>query len=67
MILNLLGKTLKNLKIISKIKTLGSGLSIASSDLDICGGNIVGSEQSGHIKEVGLNCTIRCSKILLMS
>ncbi len=47
--------SLKKLKIISKIKALGSGFSIASSDLDLRGGgNIVGSEQSGHIKEVGL-------------
>ena len=34
---------------------MGSGLSIASSDLSIRGaGNIIGSEQSGHIKEVGV-------------
>ncbi len=47
--------SLKKLKIISKINSLGSGFSIASSDLDLRGGgNIVGSEQSGHIREVGL-------------
>ncbi len=47
--------SLKKLQIISKIKSLGSGLSIASNDLDLRGGgNIVGEEQSGHIKEVGI-------------
>ena len=45
----------KKLKIISKIDKLGAGLSIASNDLSIRGaGNIIGSEQSGHIKEVGI-------------
>ncbi|MAI75631.1 MAG: transcription-repair coupling factor [Rickettsiales bacterium] len=47
--------SLRKLQIISKIKSLGSGLSIASNDLDLRGGgNIVGEEQSGHIKEVGI-------------
>ena len=47
--------SLKKLQLISKIKSLGAGFSIATNDLDIRGGgNIVGSEQSGHIKEVGL-------------
>ena len=46
---------IKKLKIISKIDKLGAGLSIASNDLSIRGaGNIIGSEQSGHIKEVGV-------------
>ena len=46
---------LKRLQLISKIDSLGAGLSIATNDLDIRGaGNIVGSEQSGHIKEVGI-------------
>ena len=45
----------KKLQIISKINSLGSGLSIASNDLDLRGGgNIIGEEQSGHIKEVGI-------------
>ena len=48
-------ESLKKVKLISKIDKLGSGLSIASSDLSIRGaGNIIGSEQSGHIKEVGV-------------
>ena len=47
--------SLQKLKIISKIQNLGAGFSIASSDLDLRGGgNIVGAEQSGHIKEVGI-------------
>ena len=46
---------LKRLQLISKIDSLGAGLSIATNDLDIRGAeNIVGSEQSGHIKEVGI-------------
>ena len=43
---------LRRLNLISKIDSLGAGFSIAANDLDIRGaGNIVGSEQSGHIKE----------------
>ena len=43
---------LKNLQIYSEI---GSGFSIASSDLEIRGaGDILGAEQSGHIEAVGL-------------
>ena len=46
---------LRKLQLISKIDSLGAGFSIATNDLDIRGaGNIVGSEQSGHIKEVGI-------------
>jgi transcription-repair coupling factor (superfamily II helicase) len=46
---------LRRLQLISKIDSLGAGFSIAANDLDIRGaGNIVGSEQSGHIKEVGI-------------
>ena len=43
------------LNLISKINKLGAGFSIAANDLDIRGsGNIIGAEQSGHIKEVGI-------------
>ena len=46
---------LNRLKIISQISSLGSGFSIATHDLDMRGGgNIIGSEQSGHIREVGI-------------
>jgi len=52
---NLSKDAIKKLKIISKIDKLGAGLNIASNDLSIRGaGNIIGSEQSGHIKEVGV-------------
>ena len=46
---------LRRLQLISKIDRLGAGFSIATNDLDIRGaGNIIGSEQSGHIKELSL-------------
>ncbi len=44
----------KRLKVLQSLDTLGAGFSLASHDLDIRGaGNLVGEEQSGHIKEVG--------------
>jgi transcription-repair coupling factor (superfamily II helicase) len=44
----------KRLKVLSSLDTLGAGFSLASHDLDIRGGgNLLGEEQSGHIKEVG--------------
>jgi transcription-repair coupling factor (superfamily II helicase) len=44
----------KRLKVIQSIDALGAGFSIASHDLDIRGaGNLLGDQQSGHIKEVG--------------
>ena len=53
--LKLHDERLKRLQIISKINKLGSGFSIEAQDLDMRGGgNIVGAEQSGHIKEVGI-------------
>ena len=48
-------ESIKKLEIISNIKSLGAGFSIAANDLDMRGaGNIIGSEQSGHIREVGV-------------
>ena len=48
-------KAKKRLDAISKLDSLGAGFQLASHDLDIRGsGNILGSEQSGHIKEVGV-------------
>ncbi|MEY3197165.1 MAG: transcription-repair-coupling factor, partial [Pseudomonadota bacterium] len=45
---------LRRLEIMQGIDTLGAGFTIASYDADIRGyGNLVGDEQSGHIKEVG--------------
>jgi transcription-repair coupling factor (superfamily II helicase) len=44
----------KRLKVMSDLDSLGAGFQLASHDLDIRGaGNLVGDEQSGHIKEVG--------------
>jgi transcription-repair coupling factor (superfamily II helicase) len=44
----------KRLKVLSNLDTLGAGFQLASHDLDIRGaGNLLGDEQSGHIKEVG--------------
>lgn len=46
---------MKRLEVIQTADTLGAGFSIASHDMDIRGfGNLVGDEQSGHIKEVGV-------------
>ena len=42
------------LKVIGDLDSLGAGFQLASHDLDIRGaGNLLGDEQSGHIKEVG--------------
>ncbi len=44
----------RRLKVLQSLDTLGSGFQVASHDLDIRGaGNLLGEEQSGHIKEVG--------------
>ena len=44
----------KRLKVLQSLDTLGAGFELASHDLDIRGaGNLLGDEQSGHIKEVG--------------
>ena len=44
----------KRLKVLSNLDSLGAGFQLASHDLDIRGaGNLLGDEQSGHIKEVG--------------
>lgn len=45
----------KRLEVMQTLDTLGAGFSLASHDLDIRGaGNLLGDEQSGHIKEVGI-------------
>jgi len=44
----------KRLKVIGDLDSLGAGFQLASHDLDLRGaGNLLGDEQSGHIKEVG--------------
>ncbi len=47
-------KAEKRLKILGDLDSLGAGFELASHDLDIRGaGNLLGDEQSGHIREVG--------------
>ncbi len=44
----------RRLKVLGSLDSLGAGFHLASHDLDIRGaGNLLGEEQSGHIKEVG--------------
>ncbi len=44
----------RRLKVLQSLENLGAGFQLASHDLDIRGaGNLLGEEQSGHIKEVG--------------
>jgi transcription-repair coupling factor (superfamily II helicase) len=44
----------KRLKVLASLESLGAGFELATHDLDIRGaGNLLGDEQSGHIKEVG--------------
>jgi transcription-repair coupling factor (superfamily II helicase) len=45
----------QRLKVMETLDTLGAGFQLASHDLDLRGaGNLLGEEQSGHIKEVGI-------------
>jgi len=45
----------KRLDVMQTLDTLGAGFQLASHDMDIRGaGNLLGDEQSGHIKEVGI-------------
>jgi transcription-repair coupling factor (superfamily II helicase) len=51
---NLTPQAERRLKVLQSLDTLGAGFQLASHDLDIRGaGNLLGEEQSGHIKEVG--------------
>ena len=44
----------RRLKVLQSLENLGAGFQLASHDLDIRGaGNLLGEEQSGHIREVG--------------
>jgi transcription-repair coupling factor (superfamily II helicase) len=51
-----LGQTAQQrLHVIETLDTLGAGFQLASYDMDIRGaGNLLGEEQSGHIREVGI-------------
>ncbi len=45
----------KRLQVMQALDSLGAGFQLASHDLDIRGaGNLLGEEQSGHIREVGI-------------
>ncbi|MBW8268508.1 transcription-repair coupling factor [Caldovatus aquaticus] len=45
----------KRLEVMQTLDNLGAGFTLASHDLDIRGaGNLLGEEQSGHIREVGI-------------
>lgn len=45
----------QRLEVISTLDQLGAGFQLASHDMDIRGtGNLLGEEQSGHIREVGI-------------
>jgi transcription-repair coupling factor (superfamily II helicase) len=44
----------KRLRLLGSLDNLGAGFNLASHDLDLRGaGNLLGEEQSGHIREVG--------------
>lgn len=46
---------MQRLKVLQSLDTLGAGFTLASHDLDMRGGgNPLGEEQSGHIKELGV-------------
>jgi len=45
----------KRLEVLQSLDQLGAGFTIASHDMDLRGaGNLLGDEQSGHVKEVGV-------------
>ncbi len=45
----------RRLKVLQSLDTLGAGFTLASHDLDIRGaGNLLGEEQSGNVKDVGV-------------
>lgn len=52
-----LSKTaLRRLEVMQSLDYLGAGFQVASHDMDLRGtGNLVGEEQSGHIREVGVS------------
>ncbi len=44
----------RRLRVLGSLDALGAGFTLASQDLDIRGaGNLLGDEQSGHVREVG--------------
>ena len=56
----------KRLDVMQTLDTLGAGFQLASHDLDIRGaGNLLGEEQSGHVREVGH--TVRTDPVAQLS
>ncbi len=52
---NMTKNALARLQILQNLDSLGMGFKLATHDLDIRGaGNLLGSKQSGHIKDVGI-------------
>ena len=52
---NISGDSKKKLEVMQNLDSLGVGFTVASHDMDIRGsGNLIGDEQSGHIKETGV-------------
>ncbi len=48
-------ETQKKLEVMQNLDSLGVGFTVASHDMDIRGsGNLLGDEQSGHVKETGV-------------
>ncbi len=48
-------QAVRRLEVMQSLDSLGAGFTLASHDMDIRGfGNLVGDEQSGHVKEVGI-------------
>lgn len=46
---------MKRLEVMQSLDTLGAGFTVASHDMDIRGfGNLLGEEQTGHVREVGV-------------
>ena len=51
----LTGTAERRLQVLQSLDQLGAGFSVASHDMDIRGaGNLLGEEQSGHVREVGI-------------
>ena len=47
-------QAIKRLRLLGSLDSLGAGFNLASHDLDLRGaGNLLGEEQSGHVREVG--------------
>ncbi|MFQ3307410.1 MAG: transcription-repair coupling factor (superfamily II helicase) [Candidatus Midichloriaceae bacterium] len=53
--IKLTNDALKRLEVMRSLEELGDGFKVANADMDIRGyGNLLGEEQAGHIKDVGI-------------